>query len=208
MLAAADTLKPEAATVVANLKRRGMEVVILTGDREETARAVASSLGIDGVTAGVLPDQKARHVKALQDEGRCVAMVGDGINDAPALAQADVSIAVGSGADAAMETSGVVLMGSGLGSLDGVFELSRRTLRVIRQNLFWAFFYNVALVPRRDGRAVSCVPADGRSAPGVGVLLRRDRTAQPGAGGPGDGLQFRQRGEQLLETEKDEVALI
>ena len=147
MLAASDTLKPEAATVVANLKRRGMEVVILTGDREETARAVAASLGIDGVTAGVLPDQKARHVKALQDEGRCVAMVGDGINDAPALAQADVSIAVGSGADAAMETSGVVLMGSGLESLDGVFELSRRTLRVIRQNLFWAFFYNVALVP-------------------------------------------------------------
>ena len=147
LLAAADTVKPEAAAVVADLKARGLEVLILTGDREETARAVAESLGVDGVTAGVLPHRKAHHVKALQEEGRCVAMVGDGINDAPALAQADVSIAMGSGTDAAMETSGVVLMGSSLSSLTGVFELSRRTLRVIRQNLFWAFFYNVALVP-------------------------------------------------------------
>ena len=147
MLAASDTLKPEAKSVVAQLKQRGQEVIILTGDREETARAVAGSLGIDGVTAGVLPNQKALHVKGLQEQGRCVAMVGDGINDAPALAQADVSIAMGSGADTAMETSGVVLMGSGLGSLTAVFELSKRTLRAIRQNLFWAFFYNAALVP-------------------------------------------------------------
>ena len=147
MLAAADTLKPEAKSVVAQLKERGLEVIILTGDREETARAVAGSLGIDGVTAGVLPDQKALHVKGLLEKGRCVAMVGDGINDAPALAQADVSIAMGSGADTAMETSGVVLMGSGLESLTAVFELSKRTLRAIRQNLFWAFFYNAALVP-------------------------------------------------------------
>ncbi len=147
IIAASDTLKPEAASAVADLKQRGLEVRILTGDREETARAVADSLGIEEVTAGVLPDQKAEHVKALQDRGKCVAMVGDGINDAPALAQADVSIAMGSGADAAMETAGVVLIGSGLGSLEGVFELSARTLRVIRQNLFWAFFYNVALVP-------------------------------------------------------------
>ena len=147
LLAASDTVKPEAASVVSLLKQRGLDVIILTGDRKETAQAVADSLGIEGVTAGVLPDQKAIRVKALQEEGRCVAMVGDGINDAPALAQADVSIAMGSGADAAMETSGVVLMGSGLGSLAGVFELSRRTLRVIRQNLFWAFFYNAALVP-------------------------------------------------------------
>ena len=147
LLAASDTVKPEAASVVSLLKQRGLDVIILTGDRQETAEAVAGSLGIEGVTAGVLPDQKALRVKALQEEGRCVAMVGDGINDAPALAQADVSIAIGSGADAAMETSGVVLMGSGLGSLAGVFELSRQTLRVIRQNLFWAFFYNAALVP-------------------------------------------------------------
>ena len=147
LLAASDTVKPEAASVVTLLKQRGLEVIILTGDRQETAQAVAGSLGIEGVTAGVLPDQKALRVKALQEEGRCVAMVGDGINDAPALAQADVSIAMGSGTDAAMETSGVVLMGSGLDSLASVFELSRRTLRVIRQNLFWAFFYNVALVP-------------------------------------------------------------
>ena len=147
LLAASDTLKPEAESVVAHLKQRGLEVIILTGDREETARAVAGSLGIEGVTAGVLPDQKALHVKGLQEKGRCVAMVGDGINDAPALAQADVSIAMGSGADTAMETSGVVLMGSGLEGLTAVFELSKRTLRAIRQNLFWAFFYNAALVP-------------------------------------------------------------
>ena len=147
LLAASDTLKPEAKSVVAHLKQGGLEIVILTGDREETAQAVAKSLGTDGVTAGVLPDQKALHVKKLQDEGRCVAMVGDGINDAPALAQADVSIAMGSGADTAMETSGVVLMGSGLDSLSAVFELSKRTLRAIKQNLFWAFFYNAALVP-------------------------------------------------------------
>ncbi len=147
MLAASDTLKPEAKSVVAELKQRGLEVIILTGDREETAHAVAGSLGISGVTAGVLPNQKALHVKGLQEKGRCVAMVGDGINDAPALAQADVSIAMGSGADTAMETSGVVLMVSGLESLTAVFELSKRTLRAIRQNLFWAFFYNAALVP-------------------------------------------------------------
>ena len=147
LIAASDTVKPEAESVVAELKGKGLDVVILTGDREETARAVAKSLGIEGVTAGVLPDQKASRVKGLQEEGRCVAMVGDGINDAPALAHADVSIAMGSGADAAMETSGVVLMGSSLGGLTSVFELSRRTLRTIRQNLFWAFFYNVALVP-------------------------------------------------------------
>ena len=133
--------------MVAELKQRGLEVIILTGDREETAQAVAGALGISGVTAGVLPNQKALHVKGLQEKGRCVAMVGDGINDAPALAQADVSIAMGSGADTAMETSGVVLMGSGLESLTSVFELSKRTLRAIRQNLFWAFFYNAALVP-------------------------------------------------------------
>ena len=147
LLAASDTLKPEAKAVVAHMRQRGLEVIILTGDREETARAVAGSLGIDTVTAGVLPDQKALHVKALQEEGKYVAMVGDGINDAPALAQADVSIAMGSGADTAMETSGVVLMGSGLESLTAVFELSKRTLRAIKQNLFWAFFYNAALVP-------------------------------------------------------------
>ena len=147
MLAAADTVKQEAENVVSHLQQRGMEVVILTGDREETARAVGDSLGIQEVRAGVLPVQKAMHVKGLQQRGRSVAMVGDGINDAPALAQADVSIAMGSGADAAMETAGIVLMGSRLDSLSNVFELSRRTLRTIKQNLFWAFFYNVALVP-------------------------------------------------------------
>ena len=147
IIAVADTLKPEAANAVASLQQFGLEVIILTGDNLQTARAVASSLGIDRVVAEVLPQQKSSQVKALQDEGRLVAMVGDGINDAPALSQADVSIAMGTGTDVAMESSDVVLMRGNLGSLAGVFDLSRGTIRVIKQNLFWAFFYNAALVP-------------------------------------------------------------
>ena len=147
IIAVADTLKPESANAVASLQQFGLEVVIITGDNMQTARAVAGSLGIDRVVAEVLPQQKSSQVKALQDEGRLVAMVGDGINDAPALSQADVSIAMGTGTDVAMESSDVVLMRGNLNSLAGVFDLSRGTIRVIKQNLFWAFFYNAALVP-------------------------------------------------------------
>ena len=147
IIAVADTLKPEAADAVASLQHIGLEVIVLTGDNLQTARAVAGSLGIDRVVAEVLPQQKSSQVKALQDEGRLVAMVGDGINDAPALSQADVSIAMGTGTDVAMESSDVVLMRGNLNSLAGVFDLSRGTIRVIKQNLFWAFFYNAALVP-------------------------------------------------------------
>ena len=147
IIAVADTLKPEAVEAVAALQNFGLEVIILTGDNLQTARAVAGSLGIDRVVAEVLPQQKSSQVRALQEEGRLVAMVGDGINDAPALSQADVSIAMGTGTDVAMESSDVVLMRGNLNSLAGVFDLSRGTIRVIKQNLFWAFFYNAALVP-------------------------------------------------------------
>ncbi len=147
IIAVADILKPEASEAVASLKDLGLEVIILTGDNLQTARAVAGSLGIDRVVAEVLPQQKSSQVRALQEEGRLVAMVGDGINDAPALSQANVSIAMGTGTDVAMESSDVVLMRGNLRSLADVFGLSRATIRVIKQNLFWAFFYNAALVP-------------------------------------------------------------
>ena len=120
---------------------------MITGDNEATARAVAESLGIDSVLAGVLPEGKAAAVESLQHQGRCVAMVGDGVNDAPALAQADVGIAVGAGTDVAIETAGIVIEGDNLGSVGRSIELARASLRTIKQNLFWAFAYNAVGIP-------------------------------------------------------------
>jgi Cu+-exporting ATPase len=146
-LGIADTLKAGSVDAVAELHRLGIAVTMLTGDNRRTAEAIARAAGIDHVLADVRPDGKAAAVKALQDAHTVTAMVGDGVNDAPALASADVGVAMGTGTDVAMETAGVTLMSGDLRALVTAIALSRATMRNIRQNLFWAFAYNVILIP-------------------------------------------------------------
>jgi len=151
MIGVADPIKATTAEAINALRREGLSLVMLSGDNETTANAVAEKLGIDEVIAGVLPKEKAERIRALQADGRRVAMAGDGINDAPALAQADVGIAMGTGADVAMESAGVTLVGGDLRGIVRARRLSRATMKNIRQNLFFAFFYNSLGVPVAAG---------------------------------------------------------
>ncbi len=151
LIGVADVLKPDSVQAVKGLQDAGLEVYMLTGDNRRTAEAIARQAGITHVLAEVLPDHKAQAIKGLQAAGRVVAMVGDGINDAPALAQADIGIAIGTGTDVAMETSDITLIRGDLLPIPTAIRLSKATMRIIRQNLGWAFGYNIALIPLAAG---------------------------------------------------------
>jgi Cu+-exporting ATPase len=151
MMAIADTVRESSASAIASLKSQNLDIVMLTGDGEAAAGEIARQVGITRVIADVRPDGKAAAVARMQAEGRRVAMVGDGINDAPALAQADVGIAIGSGTDVALETAGVTLVRGELAGVSAAIALSKATMRTVRQNLYWAFGYNVLLIPVAAG---------------------------------------------------------
>jgi P-type Cu+ transporter len=156
----ADTAKEDAREAIDSLKSMGIEVIMLTGDNERTAQAIASKLGIDRVIAQVLPQQKEQLISTLKSEGKVVAMVGDGINDAPALAKADLGIAIGSGTDVAKETGGIILIKDNLKDVVTALDLGRKTVSKIKQNLFWAFAYNTGLIPIAGGVLVPFLGAD------------------------------------------------
>lgn len=147
VIAVADTLRPGSEEAVSELTRMGLEVVMITGDGEQTARHIAREAGIGNVIAGVLPGDKAEEIRKIRAKGDTVIMVGDGINDAPALATADTGIAIGSGTDVAMEAADIVLIKNDLRDVVKTLKLSRATLRNIKQNLFWAFIYNILGIP-------------------------------------------------------------
>ena len=151
IIAVADTLKDSTVDAITGLKQMGLKVAMITGDNKRTAQAIASQVGIENIISEVLPQDKSEEVKRLQDEGEVVAFIGDGINDAPALAQADVGIAIGSGTDIAIESGDIVLIKDDLmDSLAGI-QISKKVMGRIKQNLFWAFAYNVILIPVAAG---------------------------------------------------------
>jgi Cu+-exporting ATPase len=151
LLAVADALKPESAQAIAALQKQHLHVVMLTGDNPQTARSIAGQVGIEDIFAEVRPDEKSLKVKELQQKGQKVGMVGDGINDAPALAQADVGLAIGTGTDVAIETADVILSSGSLTGIPRTIAISRRTMRTVKENLFLAFVYNVVLIPVAAG---------------------------------------------------------
>jgi Cu+-exporting ATPase len=151
LIGIADILKEYSKEAVKELKEMGLSVIMITGDNERTAKAVARQVGIDEIMAEVLPKDKAKKIEELQDRGKFVGMVGDGINDAPALAKSNIGIAIGSGTDVAIETGDIVLIKEDLRYVVTAIKLSKKTLNKIKQNLFWAFFYNTAMIPIAAG---------------------------------------------------------
>jgi Cu+-exporting ATPase len=151
LIAVADTVKPESEKAIGLLHEHNLKVVMLTGDNIQTAGAIASEVNIDEIVAEVRPEEKSAIIKDLQDKGAKVGMVGDGVNDAPALAQADVGLAIGTGTDVAIESGDVILVSGNLTGVSKAINLSRATMGKVRQNLFWAFFYNIVLIPVAAG---------------------------------------------------------